>query len=62
MKDCTTFTKKPFQPKKPQEKPKPKGVAVVEEDKQELKDLAKEMEELTVGKVMIQDFCKGDLP
>ena len=55
MKNCTTFTK-PFQPKKPQEKPKSKRVAIVEEDEQELKDLAEEMEELTVGKVMIQDF------
>ena len=56
MKDCTTFTKKPFPPKKPQEKPKPRRVAVIKEDKEELKDLAEEMEELTVGKVMIQDF------
>ena len=55
MRDCTTFNEKSFQPKKPQEKPKPKRVAVVKEDK-ELKDLAEEMEELTVGKVMIQDF------
>ena len=54
MKDCTTFTKKPIQLRKPQERPK--RVAVVKEDEQELKDLAKEMEELTVGKVMIQDF------
>ena len=56
MKDCTTFTKKPFPSKKPREKPKPKRVAVVEEDEEELKELAKEMEELTVGKVRIQDF------
>ena len=35
---------------------KPKRVAVVEEEEQELKDLAKEMEEATIGKVMIQDF------
>ena len=55
MKDCTTFTEKPFLPKKPQEKPKPKRVAVIEEE-EELKELAKEMEKLTVGKVMIQDF------
>ena len=56
MKDCTTFTEKRFSPKKPQEKCKTKRVAVVEEDQQELNDLAEEMEELTVGKVMIQDF------
>ena len=54
MKDCNTFNEKPFQLKKPQEKPK--RVAIVEEDEQELKDLAEEMEEATVGKVMIQDF------
>ena len=54
MKNCNTFNEKPFQPRKPQENPK--RVAVVEEDKQELKDLAEEMEELTVGKVMIQDL------
>ena len=54
MKDCTTFTKKLMQPKKPQEKPR--RVAVVKEDEQELKDLAEKMEELTVGKVMVQDF------
>ena len=56
MKDCTTFTEKPFLPERPQEKPKHKRVAVVEEDEEELKDLAEEMEELTVGKVMIQDL------
>ena len=56
MKDHNTFNKKPFQPRRPQEQPKPKRVAIVEEDKQELKDLAEETEELTVGKVMIQDF------
>ena len=56
MKDCTTFSEKTLPPRKPQEKPKPKRVAIVEEDKEELKELAEGMEELTVGKVMIQDF------
>ena len=52
MKDCTTFMEKSFQPKKPQEKPK--RIAVVEEDEQELKDLTGEMEELTIGKVTVE--------
>ena len=56
MKDCTTFSEKAFPLRKPQERPKPKRVAIVEEDEQELKELAEEMEELTVRKVMIQDF------
>ena len=58
MKDCTNFSEKTFPPRKPQEKPKPKRVAIVEKDKEELKQLAKEEreEEPTVGKVMIQDF------
>ena len=57
MKDCTNFTKKTFPPKKPQEKPKPKRVAIIKEDKEgELKQLTEEVGELTVGKVVIQDF------
>ena len=54
MKDCTNFAEKPFQPRKPQEKSR--RIAVIEEDKQELKDLAKGMEEVTIGKVTIEDF------
>ena len=54
MKDCTNFEGKPFKPKKPQEKPK--RVTVIEEDEQELEDLAKGMEEVTIGKVTVQDF------
>ena len=54
MKDCTRFMEKPFQLRKLQEKPR--KVAVIEEDKQELEDLAKEMEEATIGKITIEDF------
>ena len=54
MKDCTNFMEIPFQPRKPQEKPK--RVAVVKEDEQELENLAREMEEVTIGKVTIEDF------
>ena len=54
MKDCTNFTEKPFQPKKPQGKPK--RIAVVVEEEQELENLAKEMEEVTVGKVTVEYF------
>ena len=54
MKDCTSFTEKPFPSKKPLEKPK--RVAMVEEDEQELEDLANRMEEVTIGKVMVEDF------
>ena len=60
----TNFSEKTFPPRKPQEKPKPKRVAIVEEDEEELKQLAEEEreEELMIGKVVIQDFWKGDLP
>ena len=54
MKDCTNFAEKPPQLKRSQEKPK--RVAIIEEDKQELEDLAKGMEEVTIGKVMVKDF------
>ena len=40
----------------PSNQEKPKRVVVVKEEDQELKDLAEEMEEATVGKVMVQDF------
>ena len=58
MKDCTNFPKKTFPPKRSQEKPKPTRVAIIKEDEEELKQLAEEEreEELTVGKVVIQDF------
>ena len=54
MKDCTGFTEKPFQPKKPQEKPK--RVAIIKEDEQELEKIAKGVEEVTIGKVAVKDF------
>ena len=54
MKDCTNFTEKSFQPRKPQEKPK--RVAIVEEDELELEGLAKGMEGVTIGKVTVEDF------
>ena len=54
MKDCTNFAEKPFQPRKQQDRPK--RVAMVEEDKQELEELAKEMEEVIIGEVSIEDF------
>ena len=56
MKDCSTFTKKPYSSKKPQEQPRPRRVVVVQEDEEEPKDLAEEMEELTLGKVVVKDF------
>ena len=56
MKDCTNFSEETFLSKKSQEKPKPKRVAIVEEDKEELKQLTEEIGELTVGEVVIQDF------
>ena len=54
MKNCNNFAEKSFQPRKPQEKPK--RVAVVKEDEQELENLAKDMEEVTIEKVTIKDF------
>ena len=54
--NCTTFTERPFTPRKSQEKPRPKGVATVQEEEEEPKDLVEEMEELTVGKVIVEDF------
>ena len=54
MKECTTFTGKTFTPRNSQDKPKPKRIALVEEE--EPKNSAEEMEELTVGKVVVEDF------
>ena len=54
MKDCNSFTEKSFQLRKPQEKPK--RVAVVKDDEQELENLAKGIEEVTIGKVTVEDF------
>ena len=57
MKDCISFSEKSYPLRKPQEKPKPKRVAIVEEDEEEeLKQLAEEVGELTVGEVVIRDF------
>ena len=52
MKECTAFTERRFTPKKPQDRPKRVAVVV----KEEPKDPTEEMEELTVGKVIVEDF------
>ena len=52
IRDCNSFTKK-TQPRKPQN---PKRVAVIEEDKQELENQNNGIEEVTIGKVTIEDF------
>ena len=54
MRDCNNFTEKTPQPRKPQQNPR--RVAVVEEDEQELENQGSGIEEVTVGKITIEDF------
>ena len=56
MKDCTNVFEKTSPPRRSQEKPKPKKVAIVKEDEEELNQLAEKVKELMVGEVVIQDF------